>query len=173
MTNWFKNNRCINFTMLSSMHNVLIRQFENYHIALEIWNQLSVAFEKTFATRICHLNMKFQLTQGPETYDGQTSSCYGWHDSRPKGSKCGAHRWATSIGRDSITVWLGVVPAWNSSWLTHSKNVKTFTDISQHLKLEVERQKVNHSYMHMVYAKRWPKCGPKRNIKLVGKKKKD
>ena len=57
---WVKKDRCACFTMLSSMHNDLIGEFEDYPNAQEMWNQLKIAYEGTSATRLRALTLKFE-----------------------------------------------------------------------------------------------------------------
>ena len=46
--------------MLSSMHNDLIGEFEDYPNAQEVWNQLKIAYGGTSATRLRALTLKFE-----------------------------------------------------------------------------------------------------------------
>ena len=46
--------------MLSSMHNDLIGEFEDYPNAQKIWNQLKIAYGGTSATRLRALTLKFE-----------------------------------------------------------------------------------------------------------------
>ena len=57
---WVKKDCCARFTMLSSIHNDLIREFENYPNAQEMWNQLKIAYGGTSATRLRALTLKFK-----------------------------------------------------------------------------------------------------------------
>lgn len=50
--NWTKKNRCSRFTMLSSMRNDLIGQFEVHTTVKEIWDALRAAFTCISATRL-------------------------------------------------------------------------------------------------------------------------
>ena len=56
---WSKKDRCACFTMLSSMHNDLIGEFEEYPTAQELWKALKVRYGGTSATRLRGLTMKF------------------------------------------------------------------------------------------------------------------
>ena len=56
---WLKKNRCARFTMLSSMHNDLISEFEEHVTACALWDALKLKFGGTSATRLRGLNIKF------------------------------------------------------------------------------------------------------------------
>jgi hypothetical protein len=56
---WRKKDQCARFTMLSSMHNDLIGEFEKYPTAQELWKALKVRYGGTSATRLRGLTMKF------------------------------------------------------------------------------------------------------------------
>jgi len=51
--NWCKKDQCARFTMLSSMHNDLIGEFEVYPTAKGMWEALKLKFGGTSATRLC------------------------------------------------------------------------------------------------------------------------
>ncbi|XP_075663075.1 uncharacterized protein LOC142632583 [Castanea sativa] len=57
---WVKKDHCARFTMLSSMHNDLIGEFENYPNAQEMWNQLKISYGGTSATILRALTLKFE-----------------------------------------------------------------------------------------------------------------
>ena len=52
-------NLCTHFTMLSSMHNDLIGEFERYRTAQDMWKALKLRYKGTSATRLLGLTMKF------------------------------------------------------------------------------------------------------------------
>ena len=56
---WRKKDRRVCFTMLSSMHNDLIGEFEEYPTAQELWKAFKVRYGGTSATRLRGLTMKF------------------------------------------------------------------------------------------------------------------
>ena len=56
---WHKKDRRVCFTMLSSMHNDLIGEFEEYPTAQELWKALKIRYGRTSATRLRGLTMKF------------------------------------------------------------------------------------------------------------------
>ena len=66
---WVNKDRCASFTMLSSMHNDLIGEFEDYPNAREMWNQLKIAYGVTSTTRLRALTLKF----GQYTMDSKHS----------------------------------------------------------------------------------------------------
>ena len=57
---WVKKDHCACFTMLSSMHNDLIGEFEDYPNAQEMWNQFKIAYGGTSSTRLRALTLKFE-----------------------------------------------------------------------------------------------------------------
>ncbi|KAL0295542.1 UNVERIFIED_CONTAM: hypothetical protein Scaly_3099700 [Sesamum calycinum] len=64
------------FTMLSCMHDNLIREYEKYPMAKEFWEVLKVAYGSTSATRLRALTFRFK-----QYLDDPTSSCdegYDW-----------------------------------------------------------------------------------------------
>ncbi|KAL0309050.1 UNVERIFIED_CONTAM: Retrovirus-related Pol polyprotein from transposon TNT 1-94 [Sesamum radiatum] len=64
------------FTMLSCMHDNLIREYEKYPMAKELWEVLKVAYGSTSATRLRALTFRFN-----QYLDDPTSSCdegYDW-----------------------------------------------------------------------------------------------
>ena len=58
---WRKKDLCARFTILSSMHNDLISEFEQYTTAQDIWKALKLRYGGTSATRLRGLTMKFDL----------------------------------------------------------------------------------------------------------------
>jgi len=57
--NWRKKDQCACFTMLSSMHNDLIGEFEVHPTAKGMWEALKLKFGGTSATRLGGLTMRF------------------------------------------------------------------------------------------------------------------
>ena len=58
---WHKKDLCACFTMLSSVHNDLIGEFEQYTTAQDMWKALKLRYGGTSATRLRGLTMKFDL----------------------------------------------------------------------------------------------------------------
>ena len=56
---WGKKDRCARFTLLSSMHNDFIGEFEEYPTAQELWKALKERYGGTSITRLHGLTMKF------------------------------------------------------------------------------------------------------------------
>ena len=56
---WCKKDLCAHFTMLSSIHNDLIGEFEQYTTAQDMWKALKLRYGGTLTTRLCDLTMKF------------------------------------------------------------------------------------------------------------------
>ena len=56
---WCKKYLCAGFTMLRSMHNDLVGEFEQYTTAQDIWKALKLRYGGTSTTRLRGLTMKF------------------------------------------------------------------------------------------------------------------
>ena len=57
---WLKKDHCVHFTMLSSMHDDLISEFEEHATAHALWDALKLKFGGTSTTRLRNLNIKFE-----------------------------------------------------------------------------------------------------------------
>ena len=57
--NWCKKDRYTRFTMLSSMHNDLLNEFEQYTTASEMWQTLTNKYGVVSSTKLRELNIKF------------------------------------------------------------------------------------------------------------------
>ena len=57
---WTKKDCRTHYIMLNSMHNDLIGEFENFPIAMAMWEQLKFTFGDTSITRLRSLVMKFE-----------------------------------------------------------------------------------------------------------------
>ena len=57
---WVGKDWCARFTMLSSIHNDLIREFKDHPNVEEMWNQLKITYGGTSATRLRALTLKFE-----------------------------------------------------------------------------------------------------------------
>ncbi len=136
--NWVKKDRCARFTMLSSMHNDLIGEFENFPTAQSMWSELKIRFGQTSATRLRALNLKFmQCTKDPshsmaEHLRAMSSMI---RDLKNAGCELTDEQQVLAVIRSLPD------PEWAQMKLlmTHSEHIKTFTDISRHLELEAER----------------------------------
>ena len=56
---WCKKDLYVHFTMLSSMHNNLIGEFEQYTTTQDMWKALKLRYKGTLAIRLRGLTMKF------------------------------------------------------------------------------------------------------------------
>ncbi|KAL0284949.1 UNVERIFIED_CONTAM: Retrovirus-related Pol polyprotein from transposon TNT 1-94 [Sesamum angustifolium] len=56
---WMEQDMSVRFTMLSCMHDNLIREYEKYPTAKELWEVLKVAYGSTSATRLRALTLRF------------------------------------------------------------------------------------------------------------------
>ncbi|KAL0413900.1 UNVERIFIED_CONTAM: hypothetical protein Sradi_1591700 [Sesamum radiatum] len=63
---WLEQDMSARFTMLSCMHDNLIREYEKYPTAKELWEVLKVAYGSTSATRLRALTLRFNLMSLPE-----------------------------------------------------------------------------------------------------------
>ena len=58
---WFKKDRSTHFTMLSSIHDDLIREYEAFQNAKDMWVQLKFDCGGTSITRLRSLVLKFEV----------------------------------------------------------------------------------------------------------------
>ncbi|KAL0401753.1 UNVERIFIED_CONTAM: hypothetical protein Slati_4205200 [Sesamum latifolium] len=58
---WLEQDMSACFTMLSCMHDNLIREYEKYPTAKELWEVLKVAYGSTSATRLTALTLRLNL----------------------------------------------------------------------------------------------------------------
>lgn len=170
---WFKNDRCARFTMLSSMHNDLIGEFEQYKTAQEIWNALTVKYGGTSTTRLRALTLKF------DAYKMRSNHTMKQHLREMSTlirelKSCGN----TLTDEQQVQAGIRSLP---DSWehmrvnMTHNDNIKTFDDLSRHLELEAERldaAKANASaYLARPSGQRkasWPKRKNQKNAPKLG-----
>ena len=57
---WTKKDRRTRYIMLNSMHDNLIREFEDFRTAMAMWEQLKFTFSGTSITRLRSLVLKFE-----------------------------------------------------------------------------------------------------------------
>ena len=57
---WTKKDHCTHYIMLNRMHDDLIGEFENFPIAMAMWEQLKFTFDGTSITRLRILVLKFE-----------------------------------------------------------------------------------------------------------------
>jgi hypothetical protein len=135
--NWHKKVQFARFTMLSSMHNDLIGEFEVYPTAQDMWEALKLKYGGTSATRLRGLTMRF------DSYKMRSDHAMKQH-LRVMSSMIRELKAAENQLTDEQQV-QAVIRSLPSSWeamsqnLTHNENIKTFDDVSRHLELEAER----------------------------------
>jgi hypothetical protein len=133
---WRKKDRCARFTMLSSMHNNLIGEFEKYPTAQELWKALKVRYGGTSATRLRGLTMKF------DSYKMHSKHTMKQHlraiSTMIRELKIAGNN---LTNEQQVQVVIRSLP---SSWetmsqnMTHNENIKSFDDVARHLELEAE-----------------------------------
>ena len=134
---WHKNDLCMRFTMLSSMHNDLIGKFEQYTTVQDMWKALKLRYEGTSATILHGLTMKF------DSYKMHSEHMMKQH-LRAMSSMIRKLKSAGNNLTDKQQV-QAVIRSLPSSWetmcqnLTHNENIKTFDDVTHHLELEAKR----------------------------------
>jgi hypothetical protein len=134
---WRKKDRCARFTMLSSMHNDLIGEFEEYPTAQELWKALKVRYGGTSATRLRGLTMKF------DSYKMRSEHTMKQH---LRAMSTMIRELKTDVNNltdeQQIQAVIRLLP---SSWetmsqnMTHNENIKSFDNVVRHLELEAER----------------------------------
>lgn len=136
--NWIKKDRCARFTMLSSMRNDLIGQFEVHTTAKEVWDALRALFAGTSATRLRQLQMRF------DSYKMDSKHTMAEH-LRKMSAMIHDLNAAGNILTEEQQI-QAVLRALPKSWdtmkltMTHNESITTFAQLSRHLELEEERQ---------------------------------
>ncbi|KAL0297952.1 UNVERIFIED_CONTAM: hypothetical protein Sangu_2462900 [Sesamum angustifolium] len=85
---WLEQDMSARFTMLSCMHDNLIREYEKYPTAKELWEVLKVAYGSTSTTRLRALNLRYRCNKTcdkgssrirklPSSASMQSLHCYG------------------------------------------------------------------------------------------------
>ncbi|KAK2994180.1 hypothetical protein RJ640_018165 [Escallonia rubra] len=111
---WNQKDRSARYTLLSSLQNDLIGQYDELPTCKALWEQLKFSFGGTSTTRLRSLVIKFEeYTKDPKH----------------------------TMNEQQVRAVIRSLPA---SWanmkqiLTHSENIKNFSDVSQHVILEAE-----------------------------------
>ena len=133
---WLKKDRCAWFTMLSSMHNDLIDNFEENATARALQDALKLKFGGTFTTRLRGLNIKL------DSYKMCSNHTMKQHLRTMSTMICKLKVAAKTLAEEQkIQARLHSLP---DSWetmviiMTHNETIKTFDDLSRHLELEAE-----------------------------------
>jgi transposase InsO family protein len=134
---WLKKDRSARFTLLSSMSNDLIGEFEECKTAHDMWEALKLRYGGTSATRLRGLTMKF------DSYSMHYNHTMKQH-LRVMSSMIRELKVAGNNLTDEQQV-QAVIRSLPKSWenmsqnMTHNENIKTFEDVARHLELEAER----------------------------------
>ncbi|KAK2970080.1 hypothetical protein RJ640_006553 [Escallonia rubra] len=133
---WNQKDRSARYTLLSSLQNDLIGQYDELPTCKALWEQLKFTFGGTSTTRLRSLVIKF------EEYTKDPKHTMSEH-LRVMSNMIGKLRDAGHALTDEQHV-RAVIRSLPASWanmkhiLTHSENIKNFSDVSQHVILEAE-----------------------------------
>ncbi|KAK2994524.1 hypothetical protein RJ640_010802 [Escallonia rubra] len=133
---WNQKDRSARYTLLSSLQNDLIGQYDELPTCKALWEQLKFSFGGTSTTRLRSLVIKF------EEYTKDPKHTMSEH-LRVMSNMIGKLRDAGHALTDEQQV-RAVIRSLPTSWanmkhiLTHSENIKNFSDVSQHVILEAE-----------------------------------
>ena len=134
---WKKKNSIARITLLSSMQDDLMCEFEEYTTAQEMWIALKEKFGGTSATKLRRLTIKF------DTYKKRQNHNMRQH-LREMSNMIRELKSAGHALTDEQQV-QAVIRSLPNNWehmkinMTHNDNIKTFDDIARHLELEDER----------------------------------
>lgn len=152
---WVKKDHSARHTMLSSMQNDLIGEYEDFPTAKQMWDQLKFDFGGTSTTRLRSLVLKF------EVYRKDPKHSMTEH-LRRMSSMIRELKSAGNVLSDEQQV-LAVIRSLHDSWvrtnqiLTHNESIKNFSDISRHVELEAERQEATRVATLYAQGERKPK----------------
>ncbi|KAK2978083.1 hypothetical protein RJ640_001501 [Escallonia rubra] len=133
---WNQKDRSARYTLLSNLQNDLIGQYDELPTCKALWEQLKFSFGGTSTTRLRSLVIKF------EEYTKDPKHTMSEH-LRVMSNMIGKLRDAGHALTDEQQV-RAVIRPLPASWanmkqiLTHSENIKNFSDVSQHVILEAE-----------------------------------
>uniref|UniRef100_A0A2N9IG39 Integrase catalytic domain-containing protein n=1 Tax=Fagus sylvatica TaxID=28930 RepID=A0A2N9IG39_FAGSY len=140
---WFKKDRSTRFTMLSSMHDDLIGEYETFQNAKDMWDQLKFDFGGTSTTRLRSLVLKFEVyRKDPKhTMTEHLRMMSGMiRDLKAAGNVLTDEQQVQAVIRSLPDSWISM-----KQIMTHNENIKNFADISCHVELEAERQEATKS----------------------------
>uniref|UniRef100_A0A2N9FS65 Integrase catalytic domain-containing protein n=1 Tax=Fagus sylvatica TaxID=28930 RepID=A0A2N9FS65_FAGSY len=140
---WFKKDRSTRFTMLSSMHDDLIGEYETFQNAKDMWDQLKFDFGGTSTTRLRSLVLKFEVyRKDPKhTMTEHLRMMSGMiRDLKAAGNVLSDEQQVQAVIRSLPDSWISM-----KQIMTHNENIKNFADISRHVELEAERQEATKS----------------------------
>ncbi|KAK2974915.1 hypothetical protein RJ640_013771 [Escallonia rubra] len=144
---WNEKDRSARYTLLSSFQNDLIGQFDELPTCKALWDQLKFSFGGTSTTRLRSLVIKF------EEYTKDPKHTMSEHI-RMMSNMIGKLRDAGHALTDEqqVRVVIRSIPA---SWaimkqiLTHSENIKNFSDVSQHVIFEAETRDADRTLTYV------------------------
>uniref|UniRef100_A0A2N9FZX9 Integrase catalytic domain-containing protein n=1 Tax=Fagus sylvatica TaxID=28930 RepID=A0A2N9FZX9_FAGSY len=140
---WFKKDRSTRFTMLSSMHDDLIGEYEIFQNAKDMWDQLKFDFGGTSTTRLRSLVLKFEVyRKDPKhTMTEHLRMMSGMiRDLKAAGNVLTDEQQVQAVIRSLPDSWISM-----KQIMTHNENIKNFADISRHVELDAERQEATKS----------------------------
>ncbi|KAL0373357.1 UNVERIFIED_CONTAM: hypothetical protein Sradi_3251400 [Sesamum radiatum] len=139
---WLEKDMSARFTMLSCMHDNLIREYEKYPTAKELWEVLKVAYGSTSATRLRALTLRFnQYVLDPK--HSMIQHLDVMKDMIRELQNIGCEL----SDEQQVLAVLRSLP--EQTWghvklvLTHNEQIKTFDSVASHLKLEADRRELN------------------------------
>ncbi|KAK2967250.1 hypothetical protein RJ640_016042 [Escallonia rubra] len=144
---WNQKDRSARYTLLSSLQNDLIGQYDELSTCKALWEQLKFTFGGTSTTRLRSLVIKF------EEYTKDPKHTMSEH-LRVMSNMIGKLRDAGHALTDEQQV-RAVIRSLPASWanmkqiLTHSENIKNFSDVSQHVILEAETRDANKTLTYV------------------------
>ncbi|KAK2973395.1 hypothetical protein RJ640_024823 [Escallonia rubra] len=144
---WNQKDRSARYTLLSSLQNDLIGQYDELPTCKALWEQLKFSFGGTLTTRLRSLVIKF------EEYTKDPKHTMSEH-LRVMSNMIGKLRDAGHALTDEQQVRV-VIRSLLASWanmkhiLTHSENIKNFSDVSQHVILEAETRDVDKTLTYV------------------------
>ncbi|KAK2985541.1 hypothetical protein RJ640_006428 [Escallonia rubra] len=145
---WNQKDRSARYTLLSSLQNDLIGQYDELPTCKALWEQLKFSFGGTSTTRLRSLVIKF------EEYTKDPKHTMSEH-LRVMSNMIGKLRDAGHALTDEQQV-RAVIRSLPASWanmkqiLTHSENIKNFSDVSQHVILEAETRDADNTLTYVV-----------------------
>lgn len=135
---WKRKNSMARITLLSSMENDLMCQFEQYPTAYEMWNALHDKFGGTSATKLRRLTIKFdtfKMHPGKDVRSHLRAMSNMIRELKTSGHSLTDEQQVQAVIRSLPTDW-----EYMKVNMTHNESVKTFDDIEQHLLLEDVRR---------------------------------
>ncbi|KAK2987598.1 hypothetical protein RJ640_004113 [Escallonia rubra] len=133
---WNQKDRSARYTLLSSLQNDLIGQYDELPTCKALWEQLKFSFGGTSTTRLRSLVIKFEeYTKDPKHTMSEhlrvMSNMIG--KLKDAGHALTEEQQVRAVIRSLLASWANI-----KQILTHSENIKNFSDVSQHVILEAK-----------------------------------